>query len=188
MRFRRVRLYGRVSRCDWGSAGAVGDRGRGRRLAGDRREQNGNFDADCNRQRDGADRGEAGEGAERAAHRAISVMVLAVTVVLATRWRVFLVMPGYQRQQLPAKIMLDSTGIFAVRCVFEGVGEVEGEMNRDERIEAQRDHAEPSRDTPKPQPIWPHLTDIPGMPETIGPWSATRRSLAMKFESDRGEK
>lgn len=77
---------------------------------------------------------------------------------------------------------------FPVRSGFERVGEVESEMNRDERIEAQRDHAEPCSDSPKPQPTWPHLTDIPGMPDTIGLWSATRRSLAMKFESERGEK
>ena len=55
-----------------------------------------------------------------------------------------------------------------MRSGFERVGEVEGEMNRDERIEAQRDHAEPRTDSPKPQPIWPHLTDIPGMPDMIG--------------------
>ncbi len=84
------------------------------------------------------------------------MMVFTVTAGLAAGWGVFVVMPGYQRQQPPAEIMLGGARSFPVCCGFEGVGEVEGEMNRDKRIEAQRDHAEPGSDGPEPQPVWPH--------------------------------
>jgi hypothetical protein len=68
-----------------------------------------------------------------------------------------LVMTDHEREQARNKPVLA-----AVIVVFgcEAVGEIEREVDRHERVETQRNHAEPNSDR-QPQPIWPHCGPSP---------------------------
>src|SRR6516165_3649196 len=86
-----------------------------------------------------------------------------MTVGFAPGWSVFVVMTGDQCQQMPAEIIFGGARGFPVRSGFERLTKVKGKVDRDERIEAQRDHAEPRRKGPKPQPAWAHQNSPRGV-------------------------
>jgi hypothetical protein len=113
-----------------------------------------NLDAGRQRQSRRSCRGEAGEGAERSADRAIRMMMAAMRIGFV---RGGVVTPGQQRQHAPLETVPAELGGMMARTGLERLGEIKGEMDRDQGIEPQRDHAEPCRDGSEPQSPWPHL-------------------------------
>ena len=78
---------------------------------------------------------QAGQGAERAAHgtRVMFVVLIGLAIVA---------MPGKQRQQRPFGITDLGVGA-AQACRLERLGEVEGKVDRSQRVEGERQDAEP---------------------------------------------
>jgi Fur family transcriptional regulator, zinc uptake regulator len=99
-------------------------------------------------------RGETRESSDCAANRAIVVMVL-----MSARLVRVVVVADDPRQQASHEIAVGGCVLVAVG--YKRVDEVEREMDRDERVEAHRNHAEPCGDTPYSSPVWPHRSPFP---------------------------
>ena len=110
-------------------------------LAGDPGESSGrSVGQNGNRRHGVGGRGEATEGAERADNRAIRWPMVASAIGFAAT--VVVMMPGEQGQQAPANVVLAGGPFVMLRP--ERVGEVEGEVDWNASVEAQRYYAEPS--------------------------------------------
>ena len=100
-------------------------------------------------------RGKAGQSTERAAHRAC--VMFAVLVGRAARFT----MPAEQRQQTPLGVITLDLGA-AVLGRFKRLGEVEGKVDRHQRVEREREEAEPRGPDPA-SPLSRSHSDAPAL-------------------------
>lgn len=109
----------------------VGGGWRARGLAVERRENRRGLDRSRKRKLGGGREGEAGKGADRAAHRATRVVVVAMSVVPVGRAVGVVVagvgVAGDERQQAPFEIVRTGAGTLVRVCALGRAGEIEGD-------------------------------------------------------------
>lgn len=166
--------YGSEFLGDRWSAGAVGrDENKRQRGSGNRLEHR-QIGADRGRKRRDRYGGEAPKRANRTADRAIVVVMSMPGIRRGLIFTVFVV-ADQERQQAVGKIVI-SGGIGAGPVGRQRVGEIEGEMDRDKRVEAERDRAQPGGDGADPQAMWQHCRLFPPGPQPDMPLPNRRAS------------